>query len=421
MVSAFSVIALSSSASSAAPPFTPAYNLSNDLGKAQDPNVQSSGSHVYVSWTEGGNGILFRTSADNGTTWSPPLNSSGLKLSPKGGTTQEPLMAAFGSDVYVVWSQTSKSDPTLQVYIATSTDFGVTFSPAVLVDPSPYTPEITPVVAAYGSTVYVAWSANAQSVVAASTNYGASFGAPFTYSSMHEPQLAASGSYGYAVADAGALYVTSNNGSTWRQVYIGGCCGSEPWVEASGSNVVVTWETKATASQVYVASSQNYGATWTSAMLLSSQIPDSWAPMLALQGNTSIIAWRSNPGGSLSQEYSSVSQNAGLTWSNATAIGIVNHDNQWPFTVALSGSSAFVMWSEKVQSNSASADWQTLITYSSDGGNTWTSPISLTNSALSGAHAEQDIATGSVASFGTHAFVAWQNNASSPQVYFASS
>jgi len=421
LLSAFSVVTLSSSATNPSPPFVPAYNLSNDQGNAQEPNVQSSGSNVYVSWTEASKGIFFRASPDNGATWTPPLTSTALKLSAKGGTTQYPLMATFGSDVYVAWAQTSGTEDNLQIFLATSTNYGVSFTPAIQVAPMPDTSELTPVVAVYGSTVYVAWSANGTSVVASSTNYGANFNAPFTYSYAHEPQLAAYCSYGYAVADGGALYVTSNNGSTWRQIYISNCCGAEPWIQASGSNVVVAWETKSKTSTIYAASSQNYGQTWTGAIELSSAQPDSWAPMLGLFGNTSVITWRTNPGGSLSQEYVSSSSNGGLTWSNVTAIGIANRDNEWPFTVSISGGSVYIMWSEKVQSSSSSSDWQTLIAYSSDNGSTWTSPVSLTSSAASGAHAEQDIATGSISSFGTAGFAAWQNNATTSQIYFASS
>lgn len=419
LISALSVFSLAS-ASTAAPTFVQAYNLSNDQGKAQEPDVQSSGSHVYVTWTEGSRGIFFRESPDNGTTWSPPLTSVALKLSPRGGTTQAPLITASGSDVYVVWSQTSSSGGSLQVYVVASSNFGATFTPATLVDPSPLTSEVTPVIASYGSTVYVAWSANGTSVVASSTNNGQTFGAPFTYSERHEPQLAAYGSYGYAVADGGALYVTGNNGSTWQQVNITDCCGAEPWIEASGSNVVVTWETKTNTSQVYATSSQNYGVNWTNGILLSSQIPDSWAPMLGIQGNTSIIAWRTNPGGSLSQEYVSASQNGGLTWSNATAIGIAGRDNEWPFTVSVSDGSVFIMWSENTLKQSSN-DWQSLISYSSSNGTQWSPPVSLTNSPTSGAHTEMDLATGAISSFGTQAFAAWQNNASTSQIYFSSS
>src|ERR1700730_15629334 len=87
--------------------FSSPLNLSNDAFSAKQPNVQNIGSHVYVSWTESARGIYFRSSPDNGTTWSPPLDSPPKKLSLKGGTAQYPLMAAFGSDVYVVWSQTN--------------------------------------------------------------------------------------------------------------------------------------------------------------------------------------------------------------------------------------------------------------------------------------------------------------------------
>src|ERR1700680_3221720 len=95
--------------------FSSPLNLSNDAFSAKEPNVQNVGSHVYVAWTESSRGIFFRSSPDNGTTWSPPLGSQATKLSMKGGTAQYPLMAAVGSDVYVVWSQSNGTTVPLQV------------------------------------------------------------------------------------------------------------------------------------------------------------------------------------------------------------------------------------------------------------------------------------------------------------------
>src|ERR1700719_2298201 len=79
--------------------FSTPVNLSNDSFQAKQPNVQNLGSHVYVAWTESSHGIYFRSSPDNGTTWSPVLTSPAMKLSLKGGTAQYPLMAAYGSNV----------------------------------------------------------------------------------------------------------------------------------------------------------------------------------------------------------------------------------------------------------------------------------------------------------------------------------
>src|SRR5579872_827897 len=55
------------------PTQTPPVNLSNDSINATNPAVASSGSHVYVAWSEGAGGIKFRSSPDNGTTWDPPI------------------------------------------------------------------------------------------------------------------------------------------------------------------------------------------------------------------------------------------------------------------------------------------------------------------------------------------------------------
>src|ERR1700692_673996 len=55
------------------PVFYPAKNLSNDRRHAIDPAVANNGQNVYVAWSEGNYGILFRMSPDGGVTWNPPL------------------------------------------------------------------------------------------------------------------------------------------------------------------------------------------------------------------------------------------------------------------------------------------------------------------------------------------------------------
>jgi hypothetical protein len=428
LVAAFSTLStISFAVSPSAPNFSTPVNLSNDGGNAEHPNVQNNGSNVYVSWTEEGRGIYFRQSPNGGLTWNPPLSSTALKLSPGGGVASYPLMADYGTNVYVVWSQTTGSSEPAQIYLAASTNNGLSFSSPILVDSDPGVAQLTPVIAAYGTTVYVAWSQNSASFVASSTNNGTSFGGATEYSFQHEPQLAASGSHGYAIADGNVIYVTSNNGSTWNEVQIRGCCSSEPWIMASGPNVVAAWEGKGTSSQIYEASSQNYGQTWsTSEQILSGSLNDSWAPMVGIEGNNVVIAWRTNPGGSLSQEYVTTSTDGGVSWSAPLSIGILNRDNAWPFTVTLSGDNAYVMWSEKLSANSSSTDWQTLVDYGAFNGTAWnwsSPPTSLTGNSnpAFGAQAEQDIATGAISSSSAQAYSVWQNNATKSQIYFAAS
>src|SRR5271165_5935086 len=85
--------------------FGTAINLSNDHKKASDPMVANVGENVYVAWTEGAGGILFRASSDGGSIWAPPLSKPGMKISSEGGTTQFPVIIATGTNVYIAWSQ----------------------------------------------------------------------------------------------------------------------------------------------------------------------------------------------------------------------------------------------------------------------------------------------------------------------------
>src|SRR5689334_14914403 len=62
------------------PVFSAPINISHDSGVARFPNVANSGDHVYVAWTEGGRGIFFRASMNDGVTWSPPVSSQAKKI-----------------------------------------------------------------------------------------------------------------------------------------------------------------------------------------------------------------------------------------------------------------------------------------------------------------------------------------------------
>jgi hypothetical protein len=395
--------------------FSNPINLSNDAFSAKEPNVQNVGSHVYASWTESSRGIYFRSSADNGTTWNPPFSSIAMKISLKGGSAQYPLIAAYGSNVYVVWSQSNGTGTQLQVFFTSSVNYGKTFSKPQVIDATPSSASITPVVAAYGTNVYVALIVGKASFVKGSSNNGTTWNPIATISNNHEPQLAALGNNAYAVADGGYLY-TNNSGLTWHKVSI--FEGSEAFVAAWGTNVVVAGETKGNNSVVKVEASHNSGVSFTTPFTVSASITDSWAPMVGVWGNLMYVAWRSNPGSFNSQEYVAVSKDAGVTWISPIPIGVGGRDNQWPFTIAISGNNTFIMWSEKVRATTTSP-WQTLVSYSANNGSSWTLLPSLSKTPTSGAQPENDIATGAISTFSTHGFAVWQNNQTTPQVEFA--
>jgi hypothetical protein len=166
------------------------------------------------------------------------------------------------------------------------------------------------------------------------------------------------------------LWYSNNAGTTWKKAATNGGISAEPWIMASGTNVIAARETKTNASDVYVTTSTNSGKTWTAKYLLSSTVPDSWTPMLGILCHTMYVAWRSNPGSSNSQEYVSVSINAGAKWSTPAAIGFSGHDNSWPTQVSVSGSYAFIMWSERTRPK-ASSPWDAVVQESNNNGTSW--------------------------------------------------
>ena len=391
---------------------TTSVNLSNNTSNASYPNVQNVGNNVYVAWSQGSQGIWFRMSSNGGSSF-----GTAIRISSSGGTTQFPLIVALGADVYVTWAQTLSG--VLQIYFAASTTSGASFGTAKVVDNTPTVGDITPVLAAAGNDVYVAYDCNGSSCVVSSTNNGGTFGTPFKFATGPEPQLAASGTDAYAVADsfsrtAMPVAVTQNNGVSWKILKISGGSGSEPWISASGSNVLVAWETKGTTSIVGYATSTNSGTSFSSAATLSKTTPDAWAPMTGISGNTEYIAYRTNPGSSASQEYAAVSTNSGKTFSTPVAIGIAGHDNSWPVTIPTSGSTAFVAWYVRTGSSSSSP-WEAVAVETTNSGSSWSSPVVLGSSL-----GESDVATQAISANGGTLFAVWTNTVSggNDQVFF---
>lgn len=409
----------------ASPAFSKPINLSNDTAVAQFPNVQSVGGHVYVSWTENSSGIKFRESSNGGKTWGGTLTvSKGVS-----GMAQYPLMSANGSNVYVVWSEGASSS-SVQVYEATSTDYGASFSSPVAVT-SGAGPYVTPVIASWGNNVYVAYiynGANKAAYVSCNSNRGqGTWTAPF-YLGNREPQLAAWGGQDlYAVADW-SVSVTNNNCVHWQQHTpgqwkVGTLLPREPWIWAFGSSVYVVWETGGTGSVVRLLMSHDYGSSWTTPKTLSGSMPDAWAPMMWAYGNSAWIAFREYPGGAKGQVWVLSTSNNGKNWVSTSLSGVAGKGTAetFPYTVRSSdGVNVFVAWSHQVKPGY----WTFVVSYSSDGGKTWTaSPgLDVSNNKNGEAGYENDVATGSISSSGTHCYAVWQyTDGTTNQIYFTHS
>jgi hypothetical protein len=408
-----SVIGITSFASN--PTFSSAVNLSNDGNNAQYPMVANSGQNVYVAWTEEGQGIFVRTSSNGGATF-----GSAMKLSPKGGVTAYPVITANGSYVYVAWSQVDPgSNKTAQIYFSASSNSGASFSTAIIVDVNSSQAAITPVLAGWGSNVYVAWSNNGPSWVRASNNAGQTWGPAYNLGAFHEPQLAAWGSNVYFVSDGhgGMAYGVSHNyGQTWNSS-VGTMSEAEPWIAAAGNYVYIAWEQKHTngTAPIYGMISDNNGTSFGPTTVLSGSVINDWEPQLTASGNNVYLAFRSL---SPQSAWITMSSNNGATWT--TPVDLSGKGNQvgWPLDIAVSGNYAYTIFG----ASTTGSTWNAYTSYTTNGGSSWspTGGVDLSLNSAGVAAPATDVASASIMANGGHAFAAWESTQSgNEQIWFA--
>jgi hypothetical protein len=420
------------------PVFNTPINITGDPDTATTPNIQSVGSNVYVVWEQIDRGVSFRSSPDGGATWNPPLTEPALRLSSAGGTIQDPLISANGSNVYVTWSETitnGHGQPVLEVFEATSTDYGLSFNTAVQLTTgdgygggrNAIPGYITSIPASWGNNVYITYASGNNSFVTCSNAAGApgTWTPAFHYGDAREDQVAAwGGKYVYVTSDD-SLWVSNNNCApgSWSNHTPHPGLGSETWIETYGPNVYDAGEGKGNTSVVHYVYSNNYGQSWSRTQALSKTLYDAWAPMVWAHGNDAWIAVHTFPGGLASQVYVYTSTDAGRSWSAPVVLSSppkVLSDTSFPFTVASSdGQDVFVAWAQQIPPGY----WQFNAAYSSNGGQSWTPPpgidISL-NAKGSNASSNNDLAVAGIAASGPYCFAAYQfTNRTSSQIYFA--
>jgi hypothetical protein len=305
--------------------------MTTNTGDSRYPSVAASGSYVYVAWEDytpvAGSGsnpeIWIRVSSNNGAAF-----GSAIRITTNTGSSEYPSVAASESYVYVAWQDNTPvagSGTTSEVWMRVSANNGATFGSAIRITTNTGD-SWNPCVAAVGGYVYVAWQDNTfvsgsggsyEIWMRVSSNYGSSFGSPVrittnTGSSGH-PSVAAIGSYVYvawdddtAVSGSGVppeiwMRVSANNGASFGSAIrtttnTGGSWN--PSVAAVGSNVYVAWydNTFVTGSggsnEVWLRASSNNGASFGSAIRITTNTGDSEYPSVCGVGSNVYVAWQ---------------------------------------------------------------------------------------------------------------------------------
>ena len=442
-------VSLLSTVAATNPTFSPAINLSNDTGNAKDATVSNSGQNVYVAWTEGSKGILFRMSSDGGVTWTPPTTQPALRLSPKGGVAQFPVMFTQfeqinAGDVYVTWAQTvaqANGSKILQIFVAASTNNGVSFT-TTQVSHNSTNNQDTPAIAAQGSDVYVSWFSAKNSAgrgtiyVSSSTSNGTSWSSPIDAvnpSSAGESEIVASGSNAYVAVDGIYFSATYDHGISWSpqfqvfatplrtntSVYY----GREPWITASGNFVYITWEANSTTPGIkyhdQFRTSIDGGLTWGPVQNVTDPLKDNWEPEIGAYGSNVFMTFHSLATNGI-YVTSSIGVNSSTPiWSTAQLLSPTRLTSSFGHVFTSDGVNVFVIWGQQV--SASSSVWNAYVSYSGNSGSTWSTPIDISNNAAGVAAGNQDVTLFALSSNGIHCFAAWTYVNGSSQIYFASS
>lgn len=436
-------------------------------------STSNNGTDIYVAWTQGSGGIFFTMSTNGGSSFSSPK-----KISTLSGSTQFPVMisgdgfqSVFPGYVYVAWVQSISG--TLQPFVAVSKNNGGSFTVKQLGTGG----GITPAIAGWGSNVYVTWyqtsscpetalnPAPTQGCIYAdsSSNNGSTWTTPVELnpSSRGEAQVVASGNDAYVTAD-GTYFSSFGFNGTWTgkgtkstgwitplQLYgfysVGSSIsfGREPWVAGSGPDVYVTFNaidlSTTSTYRIYGLTSNDGGKTWysgtsTSAshkissfppvittaaqqknFLMSGSQGNDWEPENVAFGSSAIMTFHSlaNQG-----VYMTSTSNSGGSWSTPVKVpSQASGTSAYAHISTSDGTNVWVMWGQ-VKSGSV---WNAYLSYSGNGGSTWSTPLDISNNAAGVAAGNQDVTLFWLSSIGTTAFAVYTyTNGGTSQVWFSS-
>jgi hypothetical protein len=303
--------------------FNTTENLSNTNGSSTDPQITATGNNAYIVWsdTTTGNGdIYFKSSTDNGTSFSVPKNLS-TNLD---GPALFPQVEAIGNNVYVVWQDETPDKG--RIRFRASNDNGNDFSITRVLSQENEVNANSPQLSVSERAIYVVWDDNSRSGNNSSKNFDLLFrvgidgGSTFTNTKIltknpgdsFDPRTATSGENMYAVWEdntagddtslnwevrfRGVLYNGENTTDTKILSENIGEVADFPQIAASESNLYVVWSdlfirTYPGMFEIFFTYSKDEGRNFSQAVNLSSNQGSSVLPRIAASEDHAYIVW----------------------------------------------------------------------------------------------------------------------------------
>jgi len=288
----------------------------------------NANTNVYAAWMDlrgsGGAHIYFNRSTNSGNSWggTPDLldSASGAAIGPELGVT-----GGSRQNITAVWADFRGGTSYREIFRARSTDSGASFGADARQNAGQNTDSFNVDVATVGTNVYAVYEnfvteRSRHVFVVASTNNGNTFGAPVQVDNgsgatfvASTPVVAAAGSNVYVAwrdnrSGAGDIYVnrSTNNGATWggtdTRVDVGTTAGASasfsPTIAAEGGNVYVAWvdDRMGGSFDIWLNYSRDSGSSWLvadSVRLDDDTLPhDSVSPRIVAPGaGEAVLAW----------------------------------------------------------------------------------------------------------------------------------
>jgi hypothetical protein len=371
----------------------PDTRLSETAGPDEHPAIAISGPTVYVVWhgiRDGKFDIFLRRSADGGLTWEPAAALT------DGHKAAHASIAASGSAVHVVWGDNRTGNA--EIHTRHSTDFGVTWDAEKRLTDLPYESWV-PTVAVSGRHVFVAWvdyrDGNEEEYIKRSTDGGVTWGPDTRLTSdpadSWAPSLAISGPAVYLVwfdrRDSGVtdfdvekklddimrllgLHVEPAPGRDPSVYYLPPFMqridekrkriqdAAPAWVRGGGDPQRLETElrefeermrTWSFGWEIYFKRSLDGGESWSPDIRLTHAPDVSARPSIAAAESGLYVVWFDGRDGNF-EVYGKHSSDGGNTWSSDLRLSEASGESAHP-TVAVSGSSVHVLWHDTRHGN----------------------------------------------------------------------